>query len=170
MAKLEVTGAEQLIKQLDTLGTRADKAAKYVVYDGAAVLRNAIVRRMGLLKRDTLAAWGRGRPLNVITQQELLDLIDCLGVSRIGTDDEGSMSVSVSFDGYISRKEKKYPNGVPASLIARSIESGSSARAKEPFMRKAVNDAKSGVDRAMQKALDTYIDNLIKATGGNSNG
>lgn len=171
-AQLTIEGADEFIAQLNRLGSHTEKVAKRICFDGMNVLRDAVVQTMGMLKRDTMSAWAHGRPLNVISQQDLLDMIQCLGISKIGTDDAGAMTVSLSFSGYISRTEKKYPKGVPAVLIARSLESGSSARAKSPFMRKTVNRYKEAVVRTMQRTLSQsikYINNQ-KNLGGNSDG
>jgi hypothetical protein len=48
-------------------------------------------------------------------------------------------------------------------MIARSIESGSSVREKNPFMRRAGQNAKG---RAQQAMTDAAVAELDKITGG----
>ena len=61
--------------------------------------------------------------------------------------------MKLGFDGYNKVKTRKYPQGQPNAMIARAVESGSSVRKKNPFIRRAVNDTqKQAVEKGKQVA------------------
>jgi hypothetical protein len=59
-------------------------------------------------------------------------------------------------------KTKNFPNGQPNSMIARSVNSGSSFRQRIPFVDNAVNSAKSRAEERMKQKLDEAIEKAIK--------
>ena len=85
-----------------------------------------------------------------------------LGVARM-KDDGGVISTRVDFDGYNRMKSKKYPNGHPNSMIARAINSGTSKRPKNPFMKRAASKAKAKANAAMGARLDADIDEIMSS-------
>ena len=164
MAKLTTDGMEEFIRTLNALGEKAGGVAKKCAYDGAKILREEIAAGVRALPLDEDGFRKGSDPLKMITEADRNDLENCLGVSRIESDGLVT-SVSVSFDGYIRRTEDKYPKGVPAIMIARSIESGSSVRAKKPFVRPAVNKARERVLSAMQETMSDSIQQIQKLEG-----
>lgn len=156
MAQLTTEGLDDFMKQLNALGSHTTGTTKRCIYDGAAVLAEAVVTGVGGLPVDESQFTPGTDPLRVMTAADKADLAASVGISRIEATG-GTGTVSVSFDGYISRTEPKYPGGVPAALIARSIEKGTSVRAKNPFVRRAVNAAKQTVPAAMQASLDESV-------------
>lgn len=70
--------------------------------------------------------------------------------------DDG-VNCKVGFYGYdISKKTKKYPNGVPISLIALAREYGtSSGEEKKPFFRKSFK--KSEIEAEMKKVQEKHL-------------
>jgi hypothetical protein len=103
----------------------------------------------------------KGHKRNVIGTWDKAILEQRLGVSHIEATGDRADAV-VSFAGYNGRPTKKYPNGVPVPMIARSIESGSSVREKNPFIRRAYNNAKSKAQQAAIDAGHTKLNELIK--------
>lgn len=101
---------------------------------------------------------------NVIGGHDKQMLLDRMGISRIDAIGDRA-SVVVSFSGYNDRPTKKYPKGVPIPMIARSIESGSSIREKNPFVRRAYNTAKSKAEQAAKDAGQKKANELIKKGG-----
>ena len=68
----------------------------------------------------------------------------------------------MGFDGYNEVKTRKYPNGQPNALMARSIESGSSARDKYPFIRPAVQATRKQAIAAAEAKLDKKINDIFE--------
>lgn len=156
MPSMKSEGLSEFVDQLQKLADGSLGLAKRCAFDGARVLADALSEAAEALPLDENPFTPRRDPLRVITEEDRDDLVESLGVSRISQ--EGlSVSVSVSFDGYIRRTEEKYPNGVPAALIARSIEGGSSVRAARPFVRTAARKAADSVLAAMQRTMDETI-------------
>ena len=76
--------------------------------------------------------------------------------------DNGYINTKIGFDGYNATKTKKYPNGQPNALIARSIESGTSKHQKTPFVRPAISKAKAKAEAAMAASVDKDINNTME--------
>jgi hypothetical protein len=165
MPSLKSNGFDELVNRLRTLGDKTVGISKKCVYAGGRVLADAMVGAVKTLPVDNRYYPAPGRPLQVISSRDREDLAGCVGISRIESDGMNT-SVSVSFDGYITRTEEGFPDGVPAVMIARSIESGSSVRAKHPFVRPALKGIDGNVGQAMQIMLDESVQQIIKITGG----
>ena len=69
---------------------------------------------------------------------------------------------SVGFVGYNSIKTKKYPKGQPNRLIAASVNSGSSVRQKDPFVRRAQQGTRAKCVQEMQDTVDAEIEKYTK--------
>ena len=133
---------------------------KSAIYAGAGVLADAIKSEIQNLPEES-GYMPKGKKRNVIGKHDKQALQNGLGISHIEATGEKADAV-VSFNGYNGRPTKKYPQGVPLPLIARSIESGSSVREKNAFVRRAFNSAKTD---AAQKAVDAgqeKLNELIK--------
>lgn len=156
-----VKGGEEFSAMLSTLsGDEAITVMRSACYAGIGVLADAINREIDNLPEQEGYMFG-GRKRNVVTADEKRLLRERLGVSHIESNGDKA-DVVVSFAGYGDKPTKKYPRGVPIPLIARSIESGSSVREKNPFIRRAYNKSKS---QAQSKAIDAgqeKINELIK--------
>lgn len=133
MATIEFKGIAEYQKQLDALGKDSDKALKYAIYDAA-----------GMIIEEIKAA----------TPVDTGDLRDSLTLTPMVNKD-GFVNTKVEFAGY-DRK------GVPNTVKARVLESGSSRRRKQPFVRKAVNRKKKAAQQMMQISLDKYFNEKFR--------
>ena len=68
-------------------------------------------------------------------------------------DDKGYLNVKLGFDGYGRTKTKKYPKGVPNQLIARSVNTGTSFRKRNPFMDRAVRAKRKLAEKKMMETM-----------------
>lgn len=96
-----------------------------------------------------------------LTYSEKKGLQEGFGVSKM-QNDGGYMNVKLGFDGYNSVKTRKYPKGQPNVMIARAIESGSSVRDKNPFVRRAVNEAKKECLKKADEVIEEEISKIMK--------
>lgn len=133
MAKISFDGLYQYEKLLAELGQDAEKMAKYAIYPAA-----------GMVLEELKAA----------TPRDTGDLRDSEILTHFVTD-EGQVYTAVVFDGYDR-------NGVPNSLKARAIESGTSRMKKQPFIRPTVNRMKQRVIEQMNRGVNEYIENLME--------
>lgn len=134
-----------------------------VVYAGAGVVADSIRSAINALP---VTKNQHGTPQNKIsgcTAVQKKGLLDGLGIAPMsrgyGTD---YWHVKIGFDGYNGQKTEKYPKGQPNSLIARSIESGTSFRSKHPFVMPAANKAKKAAEAAMVKEFDEQLKKLVE--------
>lgn len=150
MAKWTVgTGIDNYIKNLQDLEFGSEESAKRAVYEGAKIVTDAI--------RANIQALPVGPPREgKVTQAQKAGLLEGLGIAGFRKDGT-FINVKVGMDGYNSEKSRKYPNGQPNALIARSLESGSSFAPKRPFIGPAVNRTKGAAEKAIAEKLEEEI-------------
>lgn len=160
MARMTVTGLDNFSVMIQALGDSGREVMKAAVYAGAGEMAAALKEEIRKLPEEE-GYLPNGSQRAVLTAAEKQALLDHVGISKLD-DDGGRVSAAVGFNGYTEHATKKYPQGVPVPLIARSIESGSSVRKKRPFMRQAANAARERVQKAMLEAANTYLQTLAK--------
>lgn len=152
---------ERMLSELASLETvRAVCGA--TIYAGADVVADAI--RAGIEGLPVVPANKIGTPDNKlagITSKQRAGLLDSFGISPMHHTD-GFFEVKLGFDGYNDVRTAAHPNGQPNSLIARSINSGTSFRQKIPFIDRAVRSSKSQAETAMVTACDTEFKKFTK--------
>lgn len=153
--KLDLSGIDELEMQLSKLSSTDISMA--VVGAGAQPLADEIRKSLDALPEDKFRRLKPNEVFSGVPKQQKRDLQNSLGVTPAKVDRNGNANIKVGFDGYGSFKTKKYPNGLPNQLLARSIESGSSVRVKTPFARVGALKAKNKVIKAMQDELDKQV-------------
>lgn len=152
---MKIKGDQELMDKLSALRRLRPEAQRKALYAGAKVMADALTQAVGELPIDSSKLIGIKvagyHKLNVISPKDRAELQECVGVA-VFRDNGDVTDTLVGFNGYLKRKEKNYPNGVPAALIVRSIESGSSVRAEHPFIKKTMRGAKKAAIAAMDAA------------------
>ena len=155
---------EHYASQVAKLGSGSGEICGKATYEMAAIVADKIRKNLDGLhaEPDTegLAAWREKRKAP-ITYSEKKGLQESLGISPEKVE-KGFINRRVGFDDYNSVKTRKYPKGQPNVLIARAIESGSSVRDKQPFVRPAVNAARAEALKACEKVIDREIKKIMK--------
>lgn len=164
MPSIKMDGLDEVYAKLKTLadGSAIEKVQKHAVYEGMKAIKNEVEAQIRALPEKEGYIKPENLPRNVITRREKTELLKHIGIADMDMKG-GTVSTSISFGGYTDIKTKKYPNGVPAILIARSINSGSSIRQKHPFMRQARAAAKA---KAIQAATDAALESLSEIMEG----
>lgn len=152
MARSSVVGADSWISTIEGLEAHADAAASSAVYGGAAVIADGIREAIKSLPSQT----SDGRRKRGVTEEERQGLLDGLGVAQHRKAD-GKVDTKIGMAGYNSYRTTKYPNGHPNSMVARSVESGTSWLTKTPFIAPTVRRLKASTVEAMQAELDEFI-------------
>lgn len=160
MAKIVVKGLDEFKFSTDQISGGFQAVASAAVYAGAGEMVECIKTAINSLPTQN-GYMKSGDKRNVVTADEKKDLVEHVGISHFDTTG-GSVTAAIGFNGYSRHHTAKYPNGVPIPMIARSIESGSSVRQKNPFLRKAVNSNKEAISRAMQEAAQKKLEELTK--------
>ncbi len=164
MAKVRITGLQEYRAKIYALGKNSENIVKKAVYDGAKVAADEVKARIEALPAvsndKALAAYREQKPTNLSNAQKT-SLISSFGLAPM-RNDFGYINTKVGFDGYNKVRTKKYPNGQPNALIARSVESGSTALLKSPFVRPAATACKAAAENAMEKRLNDEIEKIMK--------
>lgn len=145
MAKFQVgQGIDQYISQLQNLEYEADEVIGKAIYNGADIVADAIKANI------------QGLPQSACSDTEKAGLLSGFGIAKM-RDEDGYFNVKAGFDGYNDDVTKKYPRGKPNSMIARSIEGGTSWKPKHPFIAPAVRATKDRAEQAMAEEIEKNI-------------
>ena len=161
MAKFEFDGLDEYLKTLRTMDGKTNGLIKRAVYDGAAEVAKSVKSAIEGLPEVDGYTKPYDLPVKGVTAEQKRGLINGMGLSQMNNDG-GFINTKLGFDGYNSVKTKKFPNGQPNALIARSVNSGSSTRQKIPFVNNAVKSAKARAEKAMASRFDADIQAIQK--------
>ena len=154
MAKFRIVGIDAAIKDIDKIGLDVDGIAKMCVYDGAGIVADAVRRNIqNLPERDPKEHKKRPRGA---TPDEKAALAAGFGIAKMEQSGD-TVNTTLGFDGYDGKPTPKYPKGHAISMVARTIESGSSWLNKTPFLKPAYNSSKSAAESAMAARFDKEI-------------
>lgn len=160
MAKLKMQGLEEYERQLLKLKNISRECIGQAIYDGAGVVADAVKQGIVSLPVDEGPA-KRGGMLHGINLAQKQGLSDGFGIARM-QDENGFLHVKLGFDGYNSVKTKSFPNGQPNSMIARSLQTGTSFRQRIPFVDQAVSKTKQACEDAMKKKFDEALEKALQ--------
>ena len=156
MAKLKFEGLEEYERQLLKLQKISPDCIGKAIFDGAAIIADAVKSNIEALPIDERTYVKNGQVLNGITSEQKQGLINGFGIARM-QDEGGYKHVKLGFSGYNSVTTKAFPTGQPNSIIARSVNSGSSFRQRIPFVDNAVNATKAAAEQKMQETFDRIL-------------
>lgn len=163
MAKISFKGASVYFEKLQQMERHflKDSTIEKAVRAGAAIVADKIRSNLKSLPEVSFEHLQEGEMFHGIPKGQKKDLLDSFGLAPILRDKNGFVGTKAGFDGYGSYPTKEYPQGVPNQLIAAATESGSSVRAKLPFVRPAVNVTRKKVIAAMEKAVDDEMKKIF---------
>jgi hypothetical protein len=148
LAKFKV--GDELDKLMESFGNMAYDApaiGKGCVYEAAKVMLDGI--------RENI------NRLDDVTEAEREGMLNGLGVTKI-ENRNGSISNSISFDGYNSYVTKKYPKGHANVMIARAIEHGVAWEKQDKFIQRAVKRYRESAVQAVEQVLEKEIKKRIE--------
>lgn len=159
MARWKVgNGITKYIASLDDLRIHTKEIVGRSIYEGAKPVADAIRQGIRGIPIDS-RRYVRSGQLRGISRQQKQGLLDGFGITKMRTDG-GKTNVKIGMDGYNSQTTRKYPRGQPNALIARSVESGTSFRAKHPFIAPAIRKTRKTAEERMraefEKALNKF--------------
>lgn len=144
MGNLTVKGLDSFVDFTNEIASQTDAIIKASMYEGVKILADEAKKAVEGLRTES-----GGQTPRYITKIQKDGLKEGLGVARFRKED-GKWTTVIGFNGYNRLRTRKYPNGQPNQLVARSVESGTSYQKKEPFMRKAYNNARAKAIAAVQ--------------------
>ena len=161
MAKFQFKGVDEYIQRLDKLYGKTDKIIGSAIYEGTAVVMKAVKSAIDGIQTDDSHGFGTAEnPKTGPTSIQKAGLWHSVGIAKM-RNDNGFWNTKIGFDGYNYVKTKRWPQGQPNAMVARSIESGTSFMQKQPFMRKAEQAARGPCEKVMQETIDLEIDYLM---------
>lgn len=164
MATLKMQGLEEYERMLSNLSSFETISAVcgVTIYTGAEIIADAIksgIESLPIVDHRKLGS--EGDKLRGITSLQKKGLIESFGISPMAHKD-GYYNVKLGFDGYNDVKTNDFPGGQPNSMIARSVNSGTSFREKIPFVDRAVKGSKKKAEEAMVKKAESEFKKLTK--------
>lgn len=155
MAKVKIKGLREYENKLLKLEHLTREMLGEAIYQGAGLVADAVKSSIESIPIDERYVTG-GQMLYGITPDQKAGLRSGFGIARL-RDDNGYLNVKLGFDGYNSQVTKSYPGGQPNSLIARSVNAGTSFRQRIPFIDNAVNQTRGAAEQKMTEVVETEI-------------
>lgn len=150
MANWKFEGINDYLAQLERLKAETGPAIGRAIYEGAGIVAREVASE--IQKLPVSNQYNK----DGITSTQKKGLIEGFGISHAQTDGF-YRNVKLGFDGYNGQKTHRYPQGQPNSLIARSINSGSSYRKKDPFVDRATKRSKKSCEVRMSEVFEQEI-------------
>lgn len=161
MAKFSVgDGIDKYINKLSNLEFQGHEVIGRCVYEGAGIVADAMRRELQAIP-VTVKHGTEADKIDGCTPAQKAGLLEGFGISHM-QDDGGYYHVKLGFQGYNNQRTKAYPGGQPNSVIARSIDSGTSFRKARHFVNRAVNATKSQAEKAMAEQFDKEVEQIMK--------
>lgn len=151
MATIKVTTEVELM--LGALSTRSAEINKKALYEGAKVMADAMKAEIENLPTDERS---NADVLNGIKQAQKNGLLESFGVAPFDEQD-GTRSTHLGFDGYNNIVTKRWPNGQPNSMIARSVNAGTSFMRATPFIDRTRRLHKAEAEKRMEEVIREEI-------------
>lgn len=154
MADWKFEGIDEYLAQLERLKVSTGSAIGRAIYEGAGIVAREVASEIQKLPVNNQYG-SKG-----ITSVQKAGLIEGFGISHAQTDGD-YRHVKLGFDGYNGQRTKKYPNGQPNALIARSVNSGTSFRKKDPFVDRATRRSKGACEVRMAQVFEYEIIKIV---------
>lgn len=143
-----------LDEYLAKLGNLEDEGyIKQAIYPAAGVVANAVKNNIETLPEK--------HGSDGVTKAQKEGLLEGFGIAKF-ENDNGYVQVKLGFEGYNNQTSKKYPNGQPNAMIARSIEGGTSFSKPIRFISPAVRKTTAEAEQMMKTAIDKSIQSIMK--------
>lgn len=164
MATIAFKKTDAYLLKLSKLGDATEEVAEKALKEGSYIVADQV--RANLNKIPTIsfgqaiADYRKKEPSKGITAEAKAGLSSSFGITPMrknGSD----WDVHVGFDGYNSVVTKRFPHGQANSMVARSVEKGSSAVARHPFVAPAVSATKKKCIERMQQVIDEEFDKIM---------
>lgn len=154
MATWKFEGLDEYLRQLEKLEGSSHDAIGKAIYHGAAIVADACKQGIESLPVNNQYQSGG------ITSVQKAGLREGFGITH-EREDGFYRHVKLGFDGYNKQKTKKYPQGQPNSVIARSVNSGSTWRKKNPFIDRATRSSKAACEHKMAEVIEAEIKKVM---------
>lgn len=154
-------GDEYLMKLSKLEAATVEKVCGPAIYDAAGLVADNIM--LSLLQVPTDEGFGTSdNPVAGPKKEQKKALYESFGITKMEDDGTGFLNVKIGFDGYNNIKTKRWPNGQPNQLVARSIESGTSFMLKHPFVKEGVSVSRKKAREILKKDVEQNIKKIME--------
>lgn len=143
------------IARLEKLETNVDEIVGKAIFPAAKVVADEIRKEISSLRTDESGKKG------TINAKQRAGLHNNLGIAKLQRDGKLT-NVKIGWGGYNDITTKRWPNGQPNQMIARSVERGTSFMQANPFVKRAVSRTKKTATAEMQNVLNSEIEKVMK--------
>lgn len=176
MAEFKAKGIDEYISALEKYSDHSEGIIKKAVYKGAGIVAKQVQENIKSLPEEEFRFGTPSNPLVGVTKEQKADLLEGFGISKFDTQAFKAgypvTDVKLGFDGYGSTstnvfswdktKGKIVKHGQMANVVlARAIESGTTFRKKNAFVRRAVNKARGEATDTMIKTVDDETKKIV---------
>ena len=157
--KMDTTGLDELSRMMANLSNRAQDVASAALFDGAAVMADAMNRAVSSIRTETFRYAPEGQTRKP-SPQEKAALDRKVGIAKFrknGSDVDTVIGVGISGYTQVAGKQKA------VAVIARSINSGTSFMQKQPVFRKAYSQTKAAAEAAIVAKAEEKINELTQS-------
>ena len=157
MRSMQITGLDELSDKLTLAGNAAQGIAKASLYEGAKIMADAMHASLNQIKTEPFRYVPEGGEKRLPSPQEKAAVLASrFGVAKhsgsgaevdtvvgLSTTDYVTIAESANYEhkgGYVHRMGHK--EDVPAAMLLRAIQSGTSFMVAQPVVRRAINSAK----------------------------
>lgn len=173
--QLKIDGMAEISRKLELLEEKAPAVAAQALYEGAAVMQQAILQEMNAIKTAEFKYAKSGTQR--LPSPEEKAVLEQAGVGVAKFDKNGAeIDTSVGFNvaGYAkvnfrhmrSKARTNYKgdgtNVKPVGVIANSINSGTSFMKKQPFVRKGMTKGAPKAMQVMQEKIEQAFEAITK--------
>lgn len=147
MATISFPGMEAYLRSFDKIASEVPRIESQALFDGAGLLADAVGQEID--------------GLTELNQIQRRDLRKGMGIAGFWSEN-GATVTKIGFEGYNSIKTRRWPNGQPNAMIARSLIRGTSWMRANRFTARAAKKARETCIKAMQERVDREFAALTK--------
>ena len=154
-------GDEYLAKIAKLYAASRDKICGRATYGAAEIVADEIRSQLRQVPTDDSSDSFFGE-VDGPKKVQKKGLYDSLGIASMQDDGTGFLNVKIGFDGYNDVKTKRWPQGQPNQMIARSVERGTSFMKANPFVKPAMQKTTKKAIKHMKESVDESIEEIMK--------
>lgn len=153
-------GMDELVANFETAERAAQGIAKASLYEGAKVMADAMHGSLSEIRTEPFRYVPAGGELRLPSPQEAAAVRAAkFGVAKHqGSGSEVNTVVGITGTGYVELNGKT----VPAAMLLRSIQSGTSFMRAQPVVRRAINRTKGAAGARIASEAESRIQKLFK--------
>lgn len=160
MATIQFKKGDEYLAKLSKLDVAArEEVIGSAIYAAADLMTDEIRKELNAVPTDE--GFGTaGKPVKGPKAKQKTALLNSLGITSMRDDGTGYYNVKIGFDGYNEIKTKRWPNGQPNQMVARSIQKGTTWMEKHEFIKRACAKTRKKALESMKKAVDDGIQKI----------